>query len=317
MKANVFIKRFRRMIKDFYRMNATATELFVLICYVHSCGVPVSYDMIFSYLSDVTSDYMTIYKLIKEVGNIIVKCGDASFSFLNVDFSEQDYYQSRSRYFAEQIMSNLPSDPNILRTVLMKVVDNVPAFHICRFDIFKRKGFDSDYAFDAFIDPAEGETYYEKCAAIDDSEYIYQQAALYFNKKRMYTKAFQWIERARNFASFNRFSITNTHAVISFNANIDKEDDCYGSVRNLLEESLNDLIDCYTNDRRKAIHVLSFSNAAIRFYQRFKTDDAIQYLYKAKGWLEIEKDTSDCGTRMKHNMENAYSKIQRLVASDY
>lgn len=316
MKAKRFEKRFKSLVKEFYNENPIATELFIMICYVHSCGVPVSFDMVYSYLSPITKDFKTVYRYIKEVGKIIVECSDQSFEFLNVNFQEQDYYQSRSRYFAEQIMANLPHDPNILKNVLVRFVENVPAFHICRFDIFKRYGFDADYALKAFDDIEEGKAYYEKCALIDDSEYIYQQAALYFSKKKKYTYAFTWIEKARNFSYFNRFSIDNTHAIIQFYANIEVEDDSTGTVEKLLEESLEVLKNCYTNDRRKTIHVISFSNLSIRFYDRYKSDLSIEYLELAKEWLEHENESVDCSYRMKRKIKDMYFQIQNRLANE-
>ncbi len=316
MKAKRFEKRFKKLVKEFNDENPIATELFILICYVHSCGVPVSFDMIYSYLSPITTDYNEVYRFIQEVGKIIVECSDESFKFLNVNFDEQDYYQSRSRYFAEQIMANLPHEPNILKKVLVRFVENVPAFHICRFDIFKRYGFDADFAIKAFDDIEEGKSYYEKCTLIDESEYIYQQAALYFSKKKKYTYAFTWIEKARNFSSFNRFSIDNTHAIIQFNANIEVEDDRTGSIQKLLEESLDELKNCYTKDRRKIIHIMSFSNLSIRFYDRYKSASAIEYLNLAKEWLECEKENVDCSYRMRKNINDVYFQIQNRLANE-
>ena len=316
MNTKRFERRFRKMVKEFHDTNPVATELFVMICYVHSCGVPVSFDMVYSYLSDLTTDYQEIYRYIREVGNIIVECGDSTFSFLNVNFEEQDYYQSRSRYFAEQILANLPRDPNILKTVLVRFVENVPSFRICRFDVFKRRGFDADFTIKAFENMADGEDYYEKCALIDESEYIYQQAALYFSRKREYTYAFRWIELAKNFSSFNRFSINNTHAIIQFNANIEIEDDDSGIVKNLLEDSLITLQECYSGDRRKTIHVMSFATLTVKFAERFGLDSSLNYLKQAKKWLECELSSKDCGYKMKKDMSHVYIQIQDILSGD-
>lgn len=115
MRRQRFEVRFGKMVNEFYHQNPIATELFIMICYVHSCGVPVSFDMIFSYLRDITNDYRKMQQYISEIGKIIIQCGDNSFKFLNVDFDEQDYYQSRSRYFAELIIRNLPNSIGVLK----------------------------------------------------------------------------------------------------------------------------------------------------------------------------------------------------------
>lgn len=313
MRRQRFEIRFSKMVSEFYHKNPLATELFIMICYVHSCGVPVSFDMIFSYLRNETDDYHEMYKYISEIGKIILQCGDDSFKFLNVDFHEQDYYQSRSRYFAELIIRNLPNSINILKKVLVTFIDNVPAFKICRFDIFKRNAFSADFAIKAFPNIDEGCDYYEKCALIDDTEYIYQQAALYLSKKKKYTLAFKWIERARNFSIFNRFSIDNTHAIIQFNANINIEEDDDGNVEALLEQSLKILQNCYTNDRRKIIHVKTFADLTKQFYDRFGYEKAAEYISQACEWLEKEKASVDCGSKIKKEMERSYTELVQIM----
>ena len=312
-----FDKRFRQMIRDFYKENPVATELFIMICYVHSCGVPVSYDMIFAYLSDLNLDYKGIYQYINEVGNIIIECGNDTFSFLNVNFDEQDYYQSRSRYFAEQIMNSLPHEPNVLKNVMERFVENVPSFLICRYDVFKRSAYDAELAVKAFPKVEDGEAFYYKCAEIDDSEYIYQQAALYFSKKKRHSLAFKWIERAKNYSSFNRFSIENTHAIIQFNANIEVEEDENSDVNKLLRDSLDTLMDCYNGDRRKNVHVMSFATLSCKYYDRYYDHESIEYVRKAREWLEDEMSGGDCGYRLKKNMGKTLKKLNDIISENY
>lgn len=313
MRNQRFEIRFGKMVNEFYHTNPIATELFVMICYVHACGVPVSFDMIYSYMRDITDDYRKMQQYINEIGKIIIQCGDGSFKFLNVNFDEQDYYQSRSRYFAELIIRNLPSSTGILKKVLVTFVNNVPSFKICRFDIFKRNAFSADYTIKAFANIDEGCNYYEKCALIDDTEYIYQQAALYLGKKKKYSLAFKWIERARNFAFFNRFSIDNTHAIIQFSANINIEDDNDNGVMNLLEQSLRILQNCYKGDQRKVIHVNTFADLTKQFYERFGYEKSAEYISQAIEWLEKEKNSTDCGTKIKKEMAKVYSELLQIM----
>ena len=317
MRKKKFERRFKDMLGDLYRTNPVATELFIMICYVHSCGVPVSYDMIHSYLSDRTRDYNKIRQYIREIGKIIVECADDSFNFLNINLEEQDYYQSRSRYFAERIMKNLPYDSDILKRVLEVFVSNVPPFLICRFDVFKRHGFDAEFASRAFGNIEDGARYYERCTSIDNTEYIYQQAALYFDKKKQYTLAFQWIDRAKNSSSFNRFSIDNTHAIIQFHANIEAQDDASETVRKLLEDSLNTLRYCYDHDRRKNIHVISFAELSIKFFDRYGLKNAQDYLQSAYEWLKREDQSGVYGYRMRSQMRTLQFQIQDILARTF
>ncbi len=51
-----------------------------MISYVHSCGVPVSYDMIYSYLEE--DNYQDVYRDIKNIGKLITECYNQDFGFL-------------------------------------------------------------------------------------------------------------------------------------------------------------------------------------------------------------------------------------------
>lgn len=312
LKGPRFDLKFKKTVNDLYKSNKIATELFVMICYVHSCGVPVSFDMIYSYLRDIETDYIKIYDIISQVGRIIVECSDETFGFLNVNFDEQDYYQSRSRYFAELIIKNIPSNCPVLKDVLFTFIQNVPSFKICEYDVFKRKGFDADFTTKAFTDISDGIKYYTLAAEIDETEYLFQQAALYFSRKKEHSLAFQWIDKARNITSYNKFSIDNTHAIIQFNANKDVED-VDGSIKELLKESLEKLIKCYENDRRKATHVKSFAFLSLEFHNRYGYEGSVGFLELANDWIEIELESLDIGLKLKNEFRELNTKIEKIL----
>ena len=67
----------------------------------------------------------------------------------------------------------------------------------------------------------------------------------------------------------------------------------------LLEQSLKILQNCYTNDRRKVIHVNTFADLTKQFYDRFGYEKAAEYISQACEWLEKEKVSADCGSRIK------------------
>ena len=125
--------------------------------------------------------------------------------------SIQNYYQCRSRYFAEKIISSIPKDNKNFKKVLYKFTENVPQYKICQYDKFRRSAYDAAIIGKAFTDINEGENFYRLCAEKDDSEYIYQQAALYFANKKKYKTSFEWIDKARSGACYNRFSIDSTY----------------------------------------------------------------------------------------------------------
>ena len=88
-KVPVMEDRFANALRELYSYDKKTTELFLMISYVHSCGVPVSYDMIYSYLEE--SDYRDVYKDIKNIGKLITECYDQDFGFLgDINLDDQD-----------------------------------------------------------------------------------------------------------------------------------------------------------------------------------------------------------------------------------
>lgn len=75
----------------------------------------------------------------------------------------------------------------------------------------------------AFLNENDGEEYYKICALQDESEYVFQQAAIFFSRKNNYKKAFQWIDKARNMAHYNRFSVDSTYAQLYFDVNLEND----------------------------------------------------------------------------------------------
>lgn len=277
--------RFADVLRDLYSYDQKATELFLMISYVHSCGVPVSYDMIYSYLEE--DDYRTVYDDIRNIGKLITECYNQDFSFLGeISLGDQDYYKCRTRYLAELIIRKVPNY-KLMRLVLNKFVERVPIFKICRYDIFKNSAFDADIVTRYFTKYEDGIDFYKKCLEIEDSAFMYQQIALYASRKRKYSDAFRWIDKAKNCEKRNIFSVRNTHAIILFNANISKENED-GSVIATLHQSLEILKDCYENDLRKGFHARIFGELVLKFYEAYGYDEVEKYIETAINWLEIE-----------------------------
>ena len=162
------------------------------------------------------------------------------------------------------------------------------------------------------LDVNDGIMFYTLASEKDETEYLYQQAALYFSRKKQYSLAFRWIDKARNITSYNKFSIDNTHAIIQFNANKDVED-ADGSVKGLLMDSLDTLRKCYENDRRKPTHLKSFTQLTIEFYKRYGYDAALEYLQFANEWIEKERETLDYGNRLKRELESLDNNLKKII----
>ncbi len=309
-KVSVMEDRFANVLRDLYSYDEKATELFLMISYVHSCGVPVSYDMVYSYLEE--DDYQEVYSNIKSIGKLITECYNQDFSFLGeISLDDQDYYKCRTRYLAELIIQKVPNY-KLMRLVLNKFVERVPIFKICRYDIFKSSAFDADIVTRYFTKYEDGIEFYKKCLEIEDSAFMYQQIALYASRKRKYSDAFRWIDKAKNCERRNIFSIRNTHAIILFNANISKENKD-GSVIATLHQSLEILKDCYKNDLRKGFHARIFGELVLMFYEAYGYDEVEKYVETANKWLEIEIKSKNNGNTSIKKMCQIKKDIEKKI----
>lgn len=309
-KVPVMEDRFSNALRELYSYDKKTTELFLMISYVHSCGVPVSYDMIYSYLEE--DDYRDVYKDIKNIGKLITECYDQDFGFLgDINLDDQDYYKCRTRYLAELIIKKVPNY-SLMRSMLNKFIERVPVFKICRYDIFKNTAFDADLVTRYFTRYDEGIEFYKKCLEIEDSAFMYQQIALYASRKRKYSDAFRWIDKAKNCERRNIFSIRNTHAIILFNANIEKENRD-GSIITTLHQSLEILKDCYENDLRKGFHVRIFGELILKFYEIYGFEEVEKYVETAVEWLDKELLSKSNSNSSIKKMRQVKRDIERKI----
>ena len=180
----------------------------------------------------------------------------------------------------------------------MGVLNNISPIRICDYKTFHRYAFDKNIALKAFNNWEDGEEFYEKAFLYDRlNPYVLQQGALYLSQMEQYDSAFAWIDKAINMTDDKHFSIRNSHAVILFNANIDKDGD---SVRGQLDKSMEILEKCMTADARKRFHAYTYARQALRYHGRFSDEKSAQYLYTAKSWLQsvLKKDYGDDDSRI-------------------
>lgn len=273
-----------KFMNNFFEKDSDAARVFLMICYVHSCGVPCSFDMVYSFLGDDRYGWNDMLNIVKRVGGLIKEYDASStyFGSYDIEYTLQDYYECRSRFFAEKIIKSIPQGNNVFASVLLDFVQKVPPYKICSYDKFKRSGYDADLACCAFVNTKDGKEYYKFCIQSDDSEYIYQQAAIYFSRNREYKEAFSWIDKARNLSHYNRFSIDSTYAKIYFEAN--KDIDCCEC-----KQALDILNTCCTSDKRKSIHFLSFAECVLQYDNKYSADDpqsSYNYLCKALNFVD-------------------------------
>lgn len=282
--------RYKEALKKLEADDRDLAEFLALCAYTHSCHIPLSFEMAYDYFDGF--DYHDIFSL-KEDANGIIR------DYIpddELNYDDMDYYYPRSLYIAEVILDSCSS--SLLKDVLNTFITNIPSIRVCNYKVFRKYAFDKIKAIRAFENWKDGKDFYEKAFLYDrENPYVLQQGALYLAQKKQYEEAFVWIERARNMTDDKYFSIRNSHAIILFNANIDKNGN---DVRNELDRSMSILEKCMNNDSRKRFHANVYGSQAVKYYKRYGDEKAKQYLQQALNWLNKEIDHSvwDVETRM-------------------
>lgn len=281
VKSPSLADRFKKALDELEVKAPELAEFLVLCSYFHSTKVPVSFEMAYSYFSDDVESYEVIFEMRDQLGDLLKDyCGD-----LVID-EDQDYYYPRSIYAADTILRQ--ANPNLLKTVINKVLLNVPSVQICSYNIFRKYAYDKNLISKAFNNWREGMQFYEQ-AYINDfkNPYVLQQGALYLAGKKQYSEAFTWIDTAINQTNNKYFSIRNSHAIILFDANINSKEES-SAIREELDRSMNILEKCITADKRKVFHATRYGDQAISYHTRYYDDKSLLYLKNARTWLREE-----------------------------
>ncbi|GKS12090.1 hypothetical protein YDYSY3_30900 [Paenibacillus chitinolyticus] len=297
--------KIKRLINDLSKDNELL-ELYSLMTYVRYTRIPASMDMLCSYYSQGNKfDYNKIYEYINKISTLL---DNTSYEG---DFY-QDYFSLRSTIFSEISLDYLP--PFILGRVLEKFNKNVNKSLIPRFDIFRRRAFDADITKRAFVRIEDGCKYYEELINMDNSPYAKQQYALYLWRKG--EKEGAWLQIDSAYTESKKFgkiyTIINTHAMILFDINIDRDDET-GTVVETLNESFNVIEDCLKNDNRTAYHVRIYAYQAIRYSQKFKDISSRRYLEIGLHYIDVELARKDYIPRATFKELNKLKKEINLI----
>ncbi len=291
-------ERYITALQDLESKDPDLAEFLVLCAYMHSCHVPLPFEVAYDYFDDFNAE--AVFSMKDDVSDIIKDYIPEDGSYENMN-----YYYPRSRYIADVIVDACSSD--LLSRVLNGVLDKVPYPHICDYKTFHKYAFDKNVALKAFANWRNGKAFYEKAFIYDNrNPYVLQQGALYLSQKRKYDDAFAWIDRAISMTDDKYFSIRNSHAVILFNANIEKND---GNVREQLDKSMQILEKCINADSRKRFHARIYASQAILYYKRFNDEKAVSYLKTARSWLEkiVKSNTWD------DESEKVLAKLNKMI----
>lgn len=275
--------RFVDALKELKQKAPAKHHLLLVACYLYSCRVPLSVDVAHSYLgsfSGLTSDPTETLKLLEAMSSLLSPYEGALAD------SRQAHFVPRSRAVSEAAMRRVQASE--LRQLLEKFHGEVSPSKISRYDIFRRMAYDANLTTRAFPKWEDGLRFYESMFTRDSTHSFKQQCAIFLSRKKQYPLAFKWIDEALSLAGKRAASVRNTYAVILFNANYDKPLSAPG-VLSSLDESMDILRKCYTDDLRKAYHAKVYSDQAIRYFDKVRNaEKSIEYLDQATTWLENE-----------------------------
>lgn len=277
------VKKFLKTIDD-----AQIREILFLTAHLSRNGSFLSVDVLWSYIG--AKNFNDIKQIINKANEALTSIDEKIYP----DLHDQDYYVLRSNIFLNYLIEVALDDYlDEYGNVVRKLINKVPRGHITRYYIYKRRAYDASLFYRLFGSNAAD--LYDIIYSFDDSPYTLQQKALYLSKVHRFTEAFELIDRASQ-ELHNNFSIRNTKAVITFEANRYSEDP---QAKSQLDKAMSILAICYKSDRRKIYHAQKFAEYAIFINERYKDS---QYLNTAEEWLKAAIDNGVLSERTKKLM---------------
>ena len=293
-------RRFKSVLQRLKEVDPDLLDLFLMVAYLQRCRIPVSHDTASAFLRGIAEKYQEVVRMFDRIGAMVT---EYKGNLVDID---QDYYVPRSTIVSEAVINQ--SSTSDFRRMYTRFHDEVSPLRICRYDIFRRKAYSAEFVNKAFPKWADGVSFYEKIIEKSDKsqiQYLYQQGSLYLLHKKQLNKAFTWSDKAILISGNRILSIRNTHATVLFRANINFPEDEEGTVRRTLTQSMEILSECYSFDKRKSYHAITFADQAIQYYARYGDSASVKYLETAKKWLEKEMKKSPWNTQI--------SKMRKLV----
>ncbi|MFV0566098.1 MAG: SIR2 family protein [Flavobacteriaceae bacterium] len=282
-------ERYKSILEELNSSDPILLDLLIMSCYLHSCRIPVSFEVTNSFLDEEASSYEEVISLMNSLKGMIQ---ETIGNIVDEFDGDQDYYQPRSQILAETIIKQTKSEH--FKRVFKQFHDNVPKHQIPNFYVFKRSGYDAFYVSKAFYNWQEGLEFYENSFGIDRNPFLLQQCSLYLLKKKRYTEAALKIDKALQISNKKIFSIENTHAIVLFKANINSESDD-PNIRVTLDKSMDILKKCYSEDSRKTYHAVTFSEQSIEYFAKYPDGVSKEYLELSLDWLK------ESGSERKYN----------------
>lgn len=279
-------------------------EFYTINTYARYTGISCSLDMLIAYYYDTEVNYEAIYSYVDKLRSVI---DDANY----YEDDTQDFFTLRSKVFSE--MSIEVIDNATLSKVISTFHKNISFRMIHNFKMFKRKAWDADVICKAFPDVEKGKIFYNQQIANNNDYYIKHQYAIYLFRLNQIDEAWRMIEEAFNDSNGSIFSIRNTHATYLFERNIDKNEDEYNTVKSMLEKSFEELEKCLDKDSSKSYHAITYARHAIRYHERYKSKQSMQFVTYARNYISKEINSKEYKPKkIFYALKNLHSELGHI-----
>jgi len=289
-----------RIVNDIKKQSSDLFNVIALASYLSQNGSAISYQNVAHLLN--ISVYPDAVEMIKKAQDYL-----RSYDFiLNDDKEQQDYFVLRSKIFnrcaGNILIKEFREDYGKLITWTVK---QESPYVILRYDVFRRKAFDSEL-FRKVFSYEEAISLYKYLYDRDSNPYSLQQMALCQGLFGYYSEAFNNIDLAMSMRP-NNFSFKNSQAILLFESN--HKSHTHKSL-DFMQQAMGILEQCYSNDKRKLYHAQKFAQFALILSDEYKVND---YLEPALKWLlemtENDANESTRSRRLKEGIRNKLSKI--------
>jgi hypothetical protein len=304
--------RFRQKLAEFEARDPEAFQVYIMACYVASCRTVVSFDMIYAFIDKKNKNYLDVYDIANRIGSFLVEVDLP-------DDPHQDHFSVRSGALARVALK--VCQPAAFGQIYERFHSAVPSRLVVDYPVFRRYAYDNDYARKAFPRVNDGERFYKRLVHSTDNAYDYQHGAIYLSKMKSFTEAFSWIDTALSKSRGRVFSIRNTHARILFEANIDilKRNQLDHTALDGIQESMEVLEKCITDDARRSYHLLRFSDQALQYGEVMNDAASNKWLTHAQKSLSQMVDQAKISnSRESYNLRkyrNLYSQVTASLTS--
>lgn len=265
-------------------------QLIALTVYLESRYSLMSTDLFFSYF-DFNDYFEQITPLCNRVRDLLIDTTEVE--------SDQDYFSIRSEFFlryAEQAFLKDNDLRTVYRVVISKFIKKVSKGNVFRYDVFKRKAYDSKLFYTLFSDTGNNEDYSEDAISLydmlydyDGSSYTLQQKALFLSLLHRSKEAFCDIDTALSMSP-NNFSMKNSKAEIIFNANKSFVSE---QAREQLRKAIDILEECRKNDKRQNYHAILYAKIVIHTVEQFNDENDYMLITTALDWLHSIENKND------------------------